>query len=124
MGQILHQNYGDFVLSIVEENRQMTPNEVHYILQKCVIISQENVLKNSDLKHSNLACNSHILNICDENCLKSPSLLSDLCAIFPSKALILDQIKLDLNQEAEQLCQAIEKDLKIIEETNIQKLRF
>ena len=162
MGQILHQNYGDFVLSIVEENRQMTPNEVHYILQnlqKCVIISQENVLKNSDLKHSNLACNSHILNICDENCLKSPSLLSDLCAIFPSKALILDQIKLDqltssklksskirylyrdpraiikekldqnrtkldLNQEAEQLCQDIEKDLKIIEETNIQKLRF
>ena len=161
MGQILHQNYGDFVLSIVQENRQMTPNEVFYILQnlqKCVIISQENVLRDGDLKHSNLACNSHILNICDENCLKSPSLLSDLCAIFPSKTLILDQIKLDqlksqvksskirylyrdpraiikekldqnrtkldLNQEAEHLCQAIEKDLKIIEDTNIQKLRF
>ena len=93
IGKILHQNYGDFVLI---ENL-LEPKEVSYVLenlQKCVIVTQENVLK-SDLKNSSLACNSHILNICDENCLKSPSLLSELCEFFPRKTLILDQIKIE-----------------------------
>ena len=95
VAKTLHYKFGVFVLY---ENLDQVTNakEILYSLtnlSNCVIINHGDNL-HANMEKSALKFNSLLLEACDDKCLTSPSLWTQLCQYFNGKALAFDNVKL------------------------------
>ena len=95
VAKTLHYKFGVFVL---HENLDQVTNakEILYSLtnlSNCVIINHGDNL-HANMETSALKFNSLLLEACDDKCLTSPSLWTQLCQYFNGKALAFDNVKL------------------------------
>lgn len=154
VAKTLHYKFGVFVLY---ENLDQVTNakEILYSLtnlSNCVIINHGDNL-HANMEKSALKFNSLLLEACDDKCLTSPSLWTQLCQYFNGKALAFDNVKLadikdainesdakaiyiyrdprailnpkssDLENEASVLCENLKNDLHEID-NNMPKKQF
>ena len=95
VAKTLHYKFGVFVLY---ENLDQVTNakEILYSLtnlSNCVIINHGDNL-HANMETSALKFNSLLLEACDDKCLTSPSLWTQLCQYFNGKALAFDNVRL------------------------------
>ena len=93
--KILHYKFGVFVLH-ENLNKVTSAKEVLYSLtnlSNCIIINHSDNL-HADMETSALKFNSLLVEACDEKCLTSPSLWTQMCQYFNGKALAFDNVEL------------------------------
>ena len=97
--KILHHKFGVFVL-YENLNKVTNVKEVLYSLtnlSNCIIINHGDNI-HANMETSALKYNSLLVEACDEKCLTSPSLWTQMCQYFNGKALAFDNFELsDIN---------------------------
>lgn len=95
--EALHKKHGVFVIHEDDKRVLMSAKEIIYTLtnlSRCAIINRSDVI-HEILEESPLKFNSFIIDSCDDKCLTSPSLWTQLCQFFQAQAL--SSHSLDLN---------------------------
>ena len=93
--EALHKKHGVFVLH--EKNAMTSAKEIIYSLtnlSRCAIINRSDAIHET-MEESPLKFNSFIVDSCDDKCLTSPGLWTQLCQFFQAQALSSES--LDLN---------------------------